>query len=151
MVKKGVIFIEYRGQGGITTDIISASGKKSVNLENDKITALVKIKLRLGLGDVGYEGDIQSVDSVKNIESEISAQIKKEVENTIMKVQNMKSDIFGFGSEIHRKYPKEWKSMKEKWNDIFPGIEINVEVESEIQRYGISNEQLNLKSDGMEK
>ncbi len=49
-----------------------------------------------------------------------SKEIETYIKNTVSKVQNeFESDIFGFGSAFHRKYPKEWHKVKHNWNDIF--------------------------------
>ena len=79
------------------------------------------------------------LDTEKNdwINSQIEAYIKNNVEATLYKIQKeLKSDIFGFGEEIYRKYPKYWEDSKYKWKEIFPDIPINVEVKANLKNTG---------------
>ena len=58
------------------------------------------------------------------------------------RVQELKSDIFGLGQELHRTQPEMWKEFKGDWNSIFSKMPISIAVEAKIIRYGVSNEQV---------
>jgi len=42
------------------------------------------------------------------------------------------ADIFGFGEMLHKKYSKEWKTLKDNWDEIYPTIKLNINVETKI-------------------
>lgn len=46
----------------------------------------------------------------------------------LKKAKDLKADVFGFGEVLHKKYPQEWKELKDTWRDIFPAIEVTVDV-----------------------
>jgi spore germination protein KC len=47
-----------------------------------------------------------------------------------------KSDIFGFGEAIHRSNPKEWKKIKEQWDEEFSEMTANVKVDVKLVHTG---------------
>jgi spore germination protein KC len=52
----------------------------------------------------------------------------------------MTVDIFNFHRSYQRKYTKEWNSAKVKWDEIFPNVEIDYEIDVKILRPGLSTE-----------
>lgn len=99
-----------------------------------------KVKMRGMTGEVVGDVDISKQEAIKLMEESCSRQIKEEIENTIKKVQkDNKVDIFGYGNIVHRKYPKEWRSMKDEWDTIFSQAHVEVEVETHIIRTGLVN------------
>lgn len=45
-------------------------------------------------------------------------------------------DVFGIGEEIHREHPYQWKELRNKWDQIFPTVEVSVSVKLKIQNTG---------------
>jgi len=58
--------------------------------------------------------------------------------NTFEAVREMDADIYGYGVDIHRKYPNEWDSgnMKERWPELFSDIDFKVSVKAAIPTTG---------------
>lgn len=74
---------------------------------------------------------------VERINRQVEEYITKSAETVILKTQKeLSSDIFGFGEKIYRKYPKYWMDNKEHWNEIFPNININIEVKANLKNTG---------------
>ena len=48
----------------------------------------------------------------------------------------MKADIVGFAEEFYRKYPKQWKKIENRWDELFSEVEVNINVEAHIRRQG---------------
>jgi len=47
--------------------------------------------------------------------------------------------IFSFGEDIHRNDPKEWKKLKENWNQEFSELQVNNKVNAKITHLGAIN------------
>lgn len=123
-----------------TMDIVKLKAKKDVEIIDDNIVLKAKIKLRGSLEEMTGDIDITKQENIKEIEKACSEEIKKGVSNTIIKVQKeFKSDIFGFGSVFHRKYPDEWKKIKNNWNEVFSEADFQVEVDTNVIRNGLIN------------
>jgi spore germination protein KC len=49
----------------------------------------------------------------------------------------MHADIFNFAEVFYRKYPKEWEQAKDKWDEVFPNVEVHIQVASKLLSPGI--------------
>ncbi|NMB27629.1 MAG: Ger(x)C family spore germination protein [Tissierellia bacterium] len=123
-----------------TMDIVKLKTKKDVEIIDNNIILKVKVKLRCSLEEVAGDIDISKEENIKEVEKACSEEIKRGVGNTLLKAQKeFKSDIFGFGSVFHRKYPKEWEKIKGNWNDIFAEADFQIEVKTDVIRTGLIN------------
>lgn len=123
-----------------TMDIIKLKAKKDVEIIDNNIVLKTKIKLRGSLEEMTGDIDITKQENIKLIEKFCSKEIKRGTSNIIIKAQKeFKSDIFGFGSVFHRKYPEEWKKIKDNWNQVFSEADFQVEVETNVIRTGLIN------------
>ncbi len=70
---------------------------------------------------------------------------KKSIETRIGDVlqvmqQKLNTDIVDFSKEFYRKYPKERKTIENHWDEVFPEMEVNINVNAHIRREGYINE-----------
>ncbi len=65
---------------------------------------------------------------------------QKEIENKIINsfaaARKLNADIFGFGTSVYKKYPKEWKDIKGNWDALFSGIDLRVEAKVQLPGTG---------------
>ena len=55
--------------------------------------------------------------------------------NGMLKVtQEHNADILDVAKEIKVSHPYKWQKIEEKWNEIYPNLQLNVNVQAEIQR-----------------
>jgi spore germination protein KC len=129
-------YMEFRyGSDLKTATNQNAKTDISIDYKNDKVTIKIDTKATLRLVQVQNKAtDVTDYKEIKRVEESLSEEIKKEVTDTIKRVQTeYKSDIFGFGQVFHRQYPAEWRKIKDKWDDeYFANAEIIMNVESKI-------------------
>ena len=53
-----------------------------------------------------------------------------------MAQNELKTDIFGFGEAIHRRYPRLWEKIKDDWDDEFVRLPVNITVKFETDKLG---------------
>jgi len=138
--KQGIISISLHDH--IKKDIAIAMTRASSSIipkvDGDEIEFIV---------DIHAEGDLQQHDDTKPvadpeimkiIEEKTAQEIKAMVEKALNKAKNeFEADIFGFGSCLHKKYPKIWKSIKDDWREIYPDIKVTVKTKVKIRRTGM--------------
>jgi len=119
-------------------------------------TTNVKVKKRLDNSDgnlnivysVELEGQIQEyildhgkdldIKGIHEMEDALEDKIKRDLQDTVYKIQNeLKADIIGIGDYIYKYHPKIWRDIKKDWEDIFPQMDIDVNVEVKIRRRGL--------------
>ncbi len=147
---KGVIWILDKIK---ETDVeLDRDGKKNVIVYNvfrqkTKVSADTKNDIPTITINVRAEGDIREVRTPINLkdpkvilelEKELEKKIKTLLEDTVKRTQQNKTDIFGFGEEVHRSDPKKWKKLKSDWNNnYFPNLNVQVKVEAFVRRSGL--------------
>ncbi len=87
-----------------------------------------------------YEREGELIDS---LESRFSEAIRREIEASIHKAQELKTDVFGFGNLFYRKKPDVWQEIQEDWEeDVFVDIPVDIDIDLEIRRAGLVTDPL---------
>lgn len=143
MPMKGVIIIPSPGEPDKKVSIRIRGNNAKIEPEYDGENIRFKVKIRVE-GDLVEQQSIENLatpEKIKDLEKLMANDVKKRVNNTIRKCQNLYgTDIFGFGEAFHRKYKKEWREIKDIWNDEFARADIQVEVKAKIREIGIITE-----------
>jgi spore germination protein KC len=79
-------------------------------------------------------GDIYSSESLTQISDAASRLVKTEIENVIKKTHDVGRDFLGIGEKVRMKNPVKWEYIAEWWNDIYPSVDIQVNVTCMILR-----------------
>ncbi|MFE5321415.1 Ger(x)C family spore germination protein [Paenibacillus sp. NPDC056579] len=82
--------------------------------------------------------ELNKPDVVKQLEKQLQNQIKTMVETSWKATRRLHVDILGFADIIHRKFPKDWKTMRNQWDSAFQDIEIETKVHITMSRIGLS-------------
>lgn len=109
-----------------------------VDLSGEKPRILVKLSLE---GDnLGIQSGINYAESNRlriKLNRHIEETIKERAMETVRRVQQYKSDVFGFGSKAQRYFATWDEWVKYGWADRFPEAVIEVEVAFSIRRVGM--------------
>lgn len=142
-----------KNDGVIRVNIKSAKTKVTPEIKGDKIWVDIHIKGEGSVYGNSTKLDLAVPKYVALAQKEIKAKIKKQVEETIKKVQTeYNADIFGFGSYFQEYKPVEWKKKLDKnWDELFPNMKVNVSVDFKIKTSGMSGPPLYLKENEVKK
>lgn len=136
-VKSGIIEVDCpKGEGKVSLEITRASSKITPEIEDDRIHMKVNIKEEGNLGDQSCPENLALPPGVAFLEKEKAAVIQSEVMAALKKAQELNTDIFGFGDTIHQKYPEQWKDLENRWDEVFPNIEVEINVEAKLRLTG---------------
>ena len=123
--------------------IIHAKSKIKPKMVNEKPAIYIDVKVEAVLNKYyttgkGEEIDFFTPDKVSLMEKVLADSLRMDIDAALKKgCRELKSDIFGFGFEIFRKYQKLWHGGYEKeWPDIFPKIPVYVNVKAKIRNTG---------------
>lgn len=137
-VKSGIIVVDCpTGKGKVELEIFQAKSKVTPVLKDGHLSIKVKIEEKGNLGAQTCDEDLAPTKKLETLAKSQDKAIKAEIEAALKKAQELDADIFGFGDAVYRKYPKQWKELKDQWSEIFPTLEVEIEVQSEI--YGTGN------------
>ncbi|MCJ8008407.1 Ger(x)C family spore germination protein [Lederbergia wuyishanensis] len=134
--KRTITISEKKGNASINLTKIKCNIKPNYSKVN-QIRFIVNLEGEGQVLESNYAYNLKEKKYNRLLEKKFEKEIQDQVEQTIKKVQREYGmDIFGFGEVIHRKDPIKWKSLKNKWDQIFPTTNISVEANIKIKRIG---------------
>ncbi|WP_040197214.1 Ger(x)C family spore germination protein [Candidatus Soleaferrea massiliensis] len=135
-VKSGIIVVECPdGEGKVDLEIMEASSTVTPEIKDGNISIKIEIKEQSNLGSQSCAENLATSEILKLGEKNASA-IRNEITASVEKAQKLNADVFGFGEAVQRKYPGQWKELESKWDDIFPNIQVEIEVDAELYGTG---------------
>ncbi len=136
-VKNTVGHLELDEKNKITFEVIEAKSKMKAYMLKGKPAVNVSIKLTVNIAAEVGKYDVSTEKNSEKLNSLVEEKIKEHCEYSIKNTQeNLQTDIFGFGEEIHRTYPKLWKKIKNNWNNEFVNLPVSVTVKSKVNGLG---------------
>jgi spore germination protein KC len=138
-IKQANVTITPKGEkGNITATLIRAHTEFIPKYEKGKWKMTVKATAEDDIILNGTKLNLMNPKYTKMIEKELENETNKRIQAALKKVQKkMKADIFGFAEIFHRKYPREWNRVKNRWEEIFPDVEVVVKTKVYVRRSGI--------------
>ncbi|AXN38016.1 MULTISPECIES: Ger(x)C family spore germination protein [Peribacillus] len=124
----------------ITYQVKRQKTNVAAKMKNGKPKMLIKVLVEGDIREANVPVNLNSPHVLIDIEKKLAKDLKKEMEDAIVRAQKNKSDIFGFGEIMHESHPKEWKKIEKDWDDVsFAKLEVDVQVETFIRRTGLRN------------
>ena len=139
-VKDFGIDVDYEGAD---LTIRSAKPKTKKKLIEDKENLKIKYKLKVE-GQIeqftlGKDDELDSREKLMDMEKALENGLEKSIQKTIHKLQkDFRADTIGLADYLYKFKPKIWKMIEADYEDIYPDIEIDLDVNVEIRRRGLT-------------
>lgn len=140
-VKSGIIVVKCPGEGDklASIEIIRAKAKVRPEVKEGRLVMTVHVDARANVGELMGLVDPAKPDVLSALEREMRVAIESEVSAALKAAQKeYRSDIFGFGDEINRRFPREWKTMKERWDELYPELPVDVTVKAKLKQTALA-------------
>lgn len=106
----------------------------NIKVENNFPKAEINVTGRAALTELNCDINLKDPKEIDKLQAMVNKEIKKIMYDTVSKVQNYNSDIFGYGEQLNRNMNSYWKKHKKEWDTIFPQIKTKVKSKIEIER-----------------
>ncbi|WP_243291653.1 Ger(x)C family spore germination protein [Bacillus sp. FJAT-47783] len=115
--------------------------KTAVNLKptikNNQWIITVKIKTEGDIVQNGTNYNTMEPAIIDKFERKYREDIENRIQSSFAVIQNdLNADVVNVASEFHHFYPKEWDKVKKKWDEKFPEVKLDLDVEAYIRRPG---------------
>ncbi len=144
---QGYLFVTNRMKGGniqvkpfnedkyVSLRVLDSNYKVTPSIKYGRYFVDIQVNVQLDLAEANDPDlALNKKEGLQLISEKTGERIKEKINMTIDRAQKeFKSDIFGFGSYFHRKYPGQWKQIKNTWNEVFQGVEYNTTVWCDIR------------------
>jgi spore germination protein KC len=137
--KTGAIIVPAPGEPekGVSIKIRRSSVKIVPEYDGENLWFNVKIYVEGDMVEQQTSQDLAKPEKIKALENAMSEEIKEYTTVTLEKAQwEYGVDIFGFGDAFHRKYKKEWREMKNQWDEEYSRAGVNIAVEAHVRDIG---------------
>jgi len=119
--------------GFISFYLLRSRTKWLPRIEGDRWSMTVEITTEDDVVENTTSLDLLDPEVTRALEAELEREIVRRIELTLKQVQQeMKVDIVGFAEIFHRRYPREWRKVQDRWDEKFPEVEVRVEVDAKI-------------------
>lgn len=128
---------EERYKGTVSIQMMQAKTKIHTRIQNGmpEITVSIKAAAKITANDTPM--DFSKAPDLKAAEKKFSDDLQQAITTMISRTQKKyKSDILGFGRELHIEHPSYWKTAKAGWIDLYPKVPVSVMTELTIERIG---------------
>ncbi|MCG8485010.1 MAG: Ger(x)C family spore germination protein [Clostridia bacterium] len=120
-----------------TVHIESSQNKITVSMKDEQITADIKVHAKGNIHEFPCSVDLLKEESLHKIEDMISKKIQQQILSAVKKSKEYNADIFQLGDRLIRKYPHRKDELVSSWDQLYPKIEININVSVEIPEVGL--------------
>lgn len=97
---------------------------------------LLQLHITGKLSDVSCNLDTSTTKAIATLEHDAELDLQKQINQLIVKTQNKKTDINGFGEVMYRKQPDRWNRLKNNWNSVYSTVQIQTNVRLELLDVG---------------
>ncbi len=120
-------------QGRAVLRITRLDSVREVGLRPDGgARASLSVTADLGISElVGFQS-MDPLELISHLSGMAEREIRRQILETFAVTRRFNTDIYRFGVSLHRKYPQEWKAMKERWDELYPDMEMDVRVKVKI-------------------
>lgn len=127
-------------EGYISFELLRSSTELIPTIKNGEWKMIVNITTEDDVVENETNLDILDTKITNKLEKQLEQKVKDRIQDTLDYVQKeLEADIFGFGEAFHHKFPKQWEKEKDKWEEKFPKLEVEINGEAYIRRPGRSN------------
>jgi len=123
----------------MTFRLQTSATKLKPMLRNGKMTMGIDIKSAGNLLESNCMMDLTQPAAVKQLEQQLQEEVKQMVNRSWEAAKRLKVDVFGFADAVHRKYPREWRRVKNNWDETFSKIQIEPHIKISMDRVGLTN------------
>ncbi|WP_245980271.1 Ger(x)C family spore germination protein [Peribacillus asahii] len=135
--ESNITFLPEGAKGYISMNLQEADVKLIPKIKGDKWELTIKTRTRAEIVLNETNIQVKSPKEINSLEKQLVKQWEGRLKRAVQKVQKeQKADILGFGEAFERKYPKKWRKVKDKWDDIYPQVEVKYDIDTTILRIG---------------
>lgn len=127
-------------EGLVSLNPVKASTKLVPKIHNGEWTMTVKVKTDGNIVQNSTALNPMNPKLLKKIERAFEDDVRERIELALREIQHKhKVDVLDFATVFHRKYPKQWEKNKDRWDELFPQVEVSLDIDASIEKPGLIN------------
>ncbi|HWQ41908.1 MAG TPA: Ger(x)C family spore germination protein [Desulfosporosinus sp.] len=147
-IKSGIIVVptprEETKKTGI--EIIKATSRIVPERMDGNLVLTINVHVEGNLGEQINNAELVKPEPFKELEEKMTSEIEDEINSAVVQAQKWDVDIFNFGTEVHRHFPKEWPELEKNWRAEFQKLQVNVVVDAKLRWAGFMKQPIQTPS-----
>jgi spore germination protein KC len=128
-----------KGDGTVSLDPIREHTDLIPDIANGKWKMTAKIDAEGTIIQNATNVVILNPEMTPKLQNELKKVIAKRIHMALEQVQKgMKVDVFRFAEAFERKYPAEWDKVKDHWDQVFPQVQVTLDIRTHVRRTGLA-------------
>ncbi|WP_151737522.1 Ger(x)C family spore germination protein [Paenibacillus tengchongensis] len=100
-------------------------------------TLAVKANVKAQLVESTSSEHISATPDWEKLLAQVESVIEAQIREGWASIQQTKLDLAGIGNKIHRKYPRDWNTLKDTWPEELAAMDIDIQVKVDLTRPGL--------------
>lgn len=122
--------------------VISSKTKVTPKKSSSHYIMQIKVKVKGNLRESNCHKDLSNPMEIRELQGQIEQEITGYINTGWSALKKLKTDAVGFADKIHKKFPSDWKNIKDNWQDEFNQMDLEVQVQATIRRTGLLQKSL---------
>ncbi len=120
-------------------EIVKSRSKIEPELvDKNEFKIIINVESRgLVIEDFARNYRILDEANINKLNKRFAQVVNNEILNTLDKSRQYNADVFGLARAIYNKYPGEFEEIKDRWDNIYQNIPVEINVEAKIRRTGM--------------
>ena len=123
----------------VAVHIYSAHTDRKVEVRDGEIYLVLDIQLEAEIAQhlIDVKGQTYDAEYLQKIEEILKEKIEQEVRGVFLEIQKRHgADLVQINEMLRKDEPDLWKEIEKKWEEVYPEVKLDVDVEAEVRRIG---------------
>lgn len=132
----------------VAVEIHQSSSRMEARVRGEEVTITVTAVVEGRVQETTSPEERLSTQSevVDILNRRLAREVRDDIQAALQKSQEgLKTDIFGFGNLVYRTRPRDWDRLGSRWEEIYPEIQVEVQVEAAVRRTGLIKDPLQIR------
>lgn len=135
---RGLINLLEPGKGQIkySFEVHNSNRRIKSKIQDGEVSLAIDLWLEGNIVENPGQADLNDESRIKELEQRLSAQLERDCQRVIRKIQGqLRTDVLNLGEYVRAYHPHYWKDMD--WQGEFPTVPITVQATAHIRRLGL--------------
>lgn len=124
------------GEGWVVHRLRDSSARLRAELRGDALAVEIRIAITTDINEVLCPHGPTSAAELRRFEQALAAEVAREVQSALAKMQEHGSDALGIGQALFRANPRAYRELAERWSEVFTELEVDLQIAASVRRVG---------------
>lgn len=121
----------------VAVEAQESSSKLWSKLRGDNLELGIDLTIEANVEEVACKIEMTKEETITYLEKQAEKELHSIISRTINRAQqDLKADVFGFGDQVHRRYPSYWKKVSANWDEQFAELPVKLNIEVKLRLLG---------------